>query len=275
MSESDNFKNALERKNLDEAIQILQQKFDKVGNYDEDSSRFVDILSNHSMETKYKIYNAAPLNFFYQQDSNKQTTLHNLASLKTEGVDVLSKLLQNRSEEVKRKIQNILITHYNGKPRGQGNTKAKFEALQRNQSEARLAYNPVSELVELAKKNKSTAPKFKIISEVKEKISSNINGIVRESEHTTYCVYECEVLGQKFRGKGNKKNLAKNNSAAKALSALKNDKVVQVLYSRQITNIDSSSKRPQTPLDIAIENDHFGFISKYLHSINSDQMIED
>ena len=82
-------------------------------------------------------------------------------------------------------------------------------------------------------------------------------------------------MGQKFRGEGNKKNLAKNNSAAKALSALKNDKVVQVLYSRQITNIDSPSKRPQTPLDIAIENDHFGFISKYLHSINSDQMIED
>ena len=142
--------------------------------------------------------------------------MHNLASLKTEGVDVLSKLLQNRSEEVKRKILNILITHYNGKPRGQGNTKAKYEALQRNQSEARLAYNPVSELVELAKKNKSTAPKFKIISEVKEKVSSNINGIVRESEHTTHCVYECEVLSQKFRGEGNKKNLAKNNAATLA-----------------------------------------------------------
>ena len=44
-------------------------------------------------------------------NSNKQTTLHNLAALKADGVDLLKELLKNRPEEVKIKIQSVFFTH--------------------------------------------------------------------------------------------------------------------------------------------------------------------
>ena len=82
---SEEFKNALDiakdEDNFEEVERIINKKFkDQIFGVDKDAAKFVEILSKESLKIKTKIYKLAPLNFFYQQDPNKQTTFHNIAA---------------------------------------------------------------------------------------------------------------------------------------------------------------------------------------------------
>ena len=83
---STKFKEAIDSDDLKKAKDILHDKFkDKKLGDDKDARKFVDILSEQSVDIQKEICKSAPVNFFIQQDSKKQNTFHNLAAFQEHG----------------------------------------------------------------------------------------------------------------------------------------------------------------------------------------------
>ena len=116
------FKAAIDNQDLKRAKDILHDKFkdQKIGD-DEDARKFVDILSEQSVNLQKKIYKSAPVNFFRQFDSKKQTTFHNLAAFKENGsfsfdngVEIMKEVFKSRTEKDKNALKKILTQKENG-----------------------------------------------------------------------------------------------------------------------------------------------------------------
>ena len=91
------------------AFEAVVEKFeDPIFGFDKDArkdaAKFVEVLSKESLKIKTKIYKLAPLNFFYQQDPNKQTTFHNIAALEKKCDNLLNKLFQGLTDKENDKL---------------------------------------------------------------------------------------------------------------------------------------------------------------------------
>ena len=180
------------------------------------------------------------VNFFYQQDSNKQTTFHNIAASKEKCDNLLKKVFQDRSEREKGKLRNILTKTYNGK------------------SKIPTKINPDKQLEEFAKIKNVPVPNYSYPI-LREKEIPNKQNPTQKSTVLDFCECTCEFKKEIFTGEGTKKNEAKQKAAEKALIKHK------LSYKARSTKNEEAiqQQESQTPLDVAIEFENFEFISKY------------
>ena len=106
IARSEQLEDALQMKDFDNAIQILQHK-DVING--KDAIKFIDIHPKVSSHELAEIYKWAPIKFFYQHDSELQTLLHVWA--KQSSTELLTALLEDRQEGEKNEILKILIHH--------------------------------------------------------------------------------------------------------------------------------------------------------------------
>lgn len=222
---------------------IINEKFvDPIFGIDKDAAKFVEVLSKESLKIKTKIYKLAPLNFFYQQDPNKQTTFHNIAALEKKCDNLLNKLFQGLTDKENDKLWKILTKTNNGKCRNP----AKI--------------NPDTQLEEFAKSHKNPLPNYSYHN-LKEEEIQNAQNPDQKSKVTVYCECICEFKKETFKGEGTKKNEARQNAAEKAL--IKHKLSYKRRSSKSEESTPESTKQSQTPLDVAIAFENFEFISKY------------
>ena len=247
MAPSDEFENALaiakKTNNFEEVKRIINKKFkDQIFGFDRDAAKFVEVLSKESLKIKTKIYKLAPLNFFYQQDPNKQTTFHNIAESERKCNNLLDLLFQGLTDQEQEKLWKILTKTNNGKSRNPPKI------------------NPDTQLEEFAKRQKKTLPNYSYHN-LKEEEIQNAQNPDQKTKKTVYCECICEFKKDKFKGVGAKKNEARQDAAEKALLWHK------LSYHARSAEIEESTpkstKQSQTPLDVAIAFENFEFISKY------------
>ena len=247
MAPSHEFENALaiakKTNNFEEVERIINKKFkDQIFGVDKDAAKFVDLVSRESLEIKTKVYKLAPLNFFYQQDPNKQTTFHNIAASEKRCDNLLKVLFKDLTDKKEEKLRYILTKTNNGKSRNPPKI------------------NPDTQLEEFAKRQKKTLPNYSYHN-LKEEEIQNAQNPAQKSKVTIYCECICEFKKDKFKGVGAKKNEARQDAAEKALLWHK------LSYKARSAEIEESTpkstKQSQTPLDVAIAFENFEFISKY------------
>ena len=219
---------------------IIDEKFvNPIFGLDKNAAKFVDLLSKETLKIKTEIYKLVSVNFFYQQDSNKQTTFHNIAASKEKCDNLLKKVFEDRSDREKGKLRNILTKMYNGK------------------SKISAKINPDKQLEEFAKIKNVPVPNYSYPT-LRVKEIPNEQNPEQKSTIIDFCECTCEFKKETFTGKGNKKNEAKQNAAEKALIKHK------LSYkARSTKNKEAIQQESQTPLDVAIEFENFEFISKY------------
>ena len=243
---SDEFRNALDiakdEDNFEEVKRIINTKFkDQIFGIDKDAAKFVDLVLRQSLEIKTKIYKLAPLNFFYQQDPNKQTTFHNIAASEKKCDNLLKVLFQGLTDKEEEKLWKILTKTNNGK------------------SKNPPKINPDTQLEEFAKRQKNTLPNYSYHNLEEEEIQ-NAQNPDQKTKITVYCECICEFKNEPFKGVGTKKNEARQNAAEKAL--LKHKLSYNDRSADSEASTTGSTKQSQTPLDVAIAFENFEFISK-------------
>ena len=244
---SDEFRNALDiakdEDNFEEVKRIINTKFkDQIFGIDKDAVKFVDLVLRQSLEIKTKIYKLAPLNFFYQQDPNKQTTFHNIAASKDKCDNLLKVLFQGLTDKEEEKLWKILTKTNNGK------------------SKNPPKINPDTQLEEFAKRQNNTLPNYSYHNLEEEEIQ-NAQNPDQKTKVTVHCECICEFKNEQFEGVGTKKNEARQNAAEKALLKHKLSYKSRSADSEEST--PESTKHSQTPLDVAIAFENFEFISMY------------
>ena len=235
---SDEFKEAIDSLYLNKAKEILHDKFkdQKIGD-DEDARKFVDILSEQSVNLQKKIYKSAPVNFFRQFDSKKQTTFHNLAAFKENGsfsfdngVEIMKEVFKSRTEKDKNALKKILTQKENGS-----------EPIKKGGKTA------IKQLEEIANARKLRKPIYITLDEETGKVQNERNPKQR-STVTYYCKIECRFNGETFKGEAGDKNILIKTNASKKNEA-KNLAAEQALANlRPLDDQFDARENPQTTL---------------------------
>ena len=111
------FQNAVENGHINEATDILRVSFrERIRGKQKDNADFVDFLINLPSDVLNSLILQAPLNFFYQQNAQKQTFLHLLAA-KDDYISVFQNLMRNETPDEAQKVEatkKVLLGQKNG-----------------------------------------------------------------------------------------------------------------------------------------------------------------
>ena len=253
------FEEAINSQDLEKAKDILHDKFkdQKIGD-DEDARKFVDFISKQSVDLQKTIYKSAPVNFFRQYDSKKQTTFHNLAAFQQNGVfsfdigvEILEEIFQGRLDSDVIALRKILTQKENG-----------TEPIKK------VGKTAITQLEEIAKAQNLDKPIYITIEEKSGPVKNERNSS-QTSTVTYYCKIECKFNGNTFEGEAGHKNILIKTNASKKNEAknLAAEKALQP-YDQVDASVNiQTTKKIKTPLGIAIYFNNIIFIGGCISTV--------
>ena len=211
-----------------------------------------------SADLQKTIYKSAPVNFFRQYDTKKQTTFHNLAAFKENGapsfnkvVETLKEIFQDRSDNDKNALKKILTQKENG-----------------SEPIKKVGKTAITQLEEIAKAQNLDKPIYITIEEKSGPVKNERNSS-QTSTVTYYCKIECKFNGDTFEGEAGDKNILIKTNASKKNEA-KNLAAEKALlpYDQVDASVNiQTTKKTKTPLGIAIYFNNIIFIGGCISTV--------